>query len=59
MFGVLPSEVKPDHTWRTRKDPFAEVWDEVRRKLGILAQRLQKVYSTGKIHPNGLSEAIF
>ena len=25
----LPSEVKQPHTWRTRKDPFAEVWEEV------------------------------
>lgn len=33
--GKLPSEVKPEHTWRTRKDPFAEVWDEVRAKLEI------------------------
>ena len=31
--GKLPSEVKKDHTWRTRKDPFAEVWDEVRSYL--------------------------
>ena len=33
--GKLPSEVKPDHTWRTRKDPFADLWHEVRRKLKI------------------------
>ena len=31
--GKLPSEVKTSHTWRTRKDPFAEVgqhdrWNE-------------------------------
>ena len=26
----LPSEVKPLHTWRTRSDPFAEVWEEVK-----------------------------
>ena len=25
----LPSEVKQPHTWRTRKDPFAKVWEEV------------------------------
>lgn len=31
--GRLPSEVKKPHTWRTRPDPFAEVWDEVREKL--------------------------
>jgi len=28
--GRLPSEVKKPHTWRTRPDPFTEVWDEVR-----------------------------
>ena len=33
--GKLPSEVKQPHTWRTRKDPFADVWHEVRRKLKI------------------------
>jgi hypothetical protein len=25
----LPSQQKEDHTWRTRKDPFEEVWSEV------------------------------
>lgn len=25
----LPSQQKKDHTWRTRKDPFEEVWSEV------------------------------
>lgn len=29
----LPSEVRKSHTWRTRKDPFAAVWPEVREKL--------------------------
>lgn len=33
--GKLPSEVKAEHSWRTRKDPFAEVWDDVRAKLVI------------------------
>lgn len=27
--GQLPSQVKEEHTWRTRKDPFERVWDEV------------------------------
>ncbi len=31
----LPSEVKVSHTWRTRPDPFAEVWEEVKSKLEI------------------------
>ena len=33
--GKLPSEVKKTHTWRTREDPFAEVWEEVREKLEL------------------------
>ncbi len=31
--GRLPSEVQVEHTWRTREDPFAAVWDEVEGKL--------------------------
>lgn len=28
--GKLPSELKQEHTWRTRQDPFEEVWDEIK-----------------------------
>jgi transposase len=31
--GKLPSEIKHEHTWRTRKDPFKNVWEEVRQLL--------------------------
>ena len=27
--GRLPSQSKTEHTWRTRRDPFDEVWEEV------------------------------
>ena len=27
--GRLPNEVAPERSWRTREDPFAEVWPEV------------------------------
>jgi hypothetical protein len=33
--GKLPSEVKVEHNWRTRADPFARVWEEVRAKLAL------------------------
>ena len=33
--GKLPSELKADHTWRTREDPFADVWDEIRKLLAV------------------------
>jgi hypothetical protein len=31
--GRLPSEVAPERSWRTRNDPFAEVWPEVHEQL--------------------------
>ena len=33
--GRLPSEIKVEHTWRTRPDPFAEVWEAVAEKLKL------------------------
>lgn len=31
--GKLPSELKVEHTWRTRTDPFEAFWEEVSEKL--------------------------
>ena len=31
--GKLPSELKKEHTWRTRIDPFEDVWGEVAAML--------------------------
>ena len=31
--GKMPSEMLPIHTWRTREDPFTEVWEELRDML--------------------------
>lgn len=31
----LPSEMRQKHTWRTRPDPFADVWEEIRQLLLI------------------------
>jgi len=33
--GKLPSEVSKKHSWRTREDPFLEMWEEVRSKLNV------------------------
>jgi hypothetical protein len=33
--GKTPSEVKCEHTWRTREDPFSDVWADVRAKLDL------------------------
>jgi hypothetical protein len=33
----LPSEVKVEHTWRTREDPFEGVWEGIRDKLKVNA----------------------
>jgi hypothetical protein len=35
--GKLPSELEPHHTWRTRQDPFEEVWHEVKSMLEVNA----------------------
>ncbi len=33
--GKLPSEIKTEHTWRTREDPFNKEWGEIEEKLEI------------------------
>lgn len=33
--GKLPSDSKPGHNWRTRKDPFETIWPEVELQMGI------------------------
>jgi hypothetical protein len=33
--GKLPSELRPEHDWRTRDDPFAEVWPWVAEQLSV------------------------
>ena len=48
----LPSQMKPEPTWRTRPDPFEEVWDQVQKMLkanpGLEAktifEELQRLY---------------
>jgi len=31
--GLLPSELKKEHTWRTRVDPYEDVWPEIAAML--------------------------
>lgn len=31
--GRLPSEMKQDRQWRTREDPFSEVWTAVQQQV--------------------------
>ena len=33
--GKLPSELKQEHVWQTRKDPFADVWESIKSMLEI------------------------
>jgi hypothetical protein len=48
----LPSEMRQKHTWRTRLDPFADTWEEIRPLLiaepGLQAktlfEHLQRTY---------------
>ncbi len=41
--GKLPSEMKGLRTWRTREDPFAEDWLEVKERLGAAPELEAKV----------------
>jgi hypothetical protein len=45
--GKLPGQARPRHDWRTREDPFAGAWDEVRahleREPGLEARTLFEV----------------
>lgn len=48
----LPSEMREKHTWRTRPDPFADTWEEIRQLLiagpdlqaKTLFEHLQRTY---------------
>ena len=48
----LPSEMREKHTWRTRLDPFADTWEEIRELLlaepelqpKTLFEHLQRTY---------------
>jgi hypothetical protein len=48
----LPSEMQQKHTWRTRPDPFADTWEEIRQLLTTepdlqpktLFEHLQRTY---------------
>jgi hypothetical protein len=44
----LPSEMQQKHDWRTRPDPFVEVWEEIRERLelepGLQAKTLFEHY---------------
>ena len=31
--GMLPSELKKERTWRTRPDPFTDIWDEIKERI--------------------------
>lgn len=33
--GKLPSELKQEHTWRTRKNPFEDAWENMKSMLEI------------------------
>ena len=35
QLGKLPSAVRTEHAWRTRRDPFAEVWPWVVEQLSV------------------------
>ena len=40
--GRLPSQLKEERSWKTRKDPFEEVWPEVEQMLNTDESLLAK-----------------
>ena len=57
--GRLPSEMSEPHTWRTRPDPFEEVWAEIRGKLednaGFEAKPVEPSPTGGKRDDNSIT----
>lgn len=37
--GRLPSRTKVERTWRTREDPFAEIWCNAPRYISVTLSR--------------------
>lgn len=51
--GKLPSEVEPDHHWRTRKNPLDEVWP-------IILETLKRIQASNQqLSLAGLNERIW
>lgn len=48
--SMLPSQIKKDHTWRTREDPFENNWSEIVEMLktnpGLEGKTIFKYYQT-------------
>ena len=42
--NTLPSELKGDHVWRTRKDPFGDIWDGMKLMKWVFLLSPLKVY---------------
>ena len=53
----LPSETREKHRWRTRPDPFADSWDEIRQLLAVepglqaktIFEHLQQAHPGGSV----------
>ena len=59
--GQLPSQLQAEHTWRTREDPFEEVWPGLKQMLDLddgleaktLFEYLQRTAFTVRWHRDG------
>jgi hypothetical protein len=56
--GKQPSELRKVHTWRTRDNPFEEVWEWVRRELSVNAGLEAKTLfeELQRMHPGSFSD---
>jgi transposase len=55
--GRLPSQMKPQRTWRTRADPFAEHWEEVVALLEAAPELEAKALFEHFAHKLGFDES--
>jgi len=55
---VLPSQCAPEHTWRTRPDPFDEVWPWIEEQLRLNARLRAKTLfdALQREHPGRFAE---
>ncbi len=56
--GKLPSQVKPEHTWRTRTDPFESIWGDalefLKNNAGLEVKTLFEYFQ--EHHPGRFTE---
>jgi len=62
--GKLPSQIKKEHSWRTRQDPFEQEWEAIKEKRAVvllpcMAQpRIYVIYKQKETQLNSFRKAL-